>query len=236
VGISLLPPLSQNQNYHNFADSRTLFGISNFADVFSNLAILLAGLTGVGLHLLGRFNIRSRSESLGYLFFFSSFILVAVGSVYYHIDPSDSSLFSDRLPITMSITALVFTLFADRVTPRIPIQMLAPIVMLGMTTVLGWLIFGDLRFYLGIQLLIPVLVPVLLIFRSPYNRTLDWLHFMGWYALSRVCELYDSQIFDLTGFISGHSLKHLTSGIACALLILMLLKRSAAVSASEPAD
>jgi hypothetical protein len=29
----LLPPIVQNQNYHDFADQRTLFGIPNFWNV-----------------------------------------------------------------------------------------------------------------------------------------------------------------------------------------------------------
>src|SRR5689334_10837738 len=37
LGLFLLPPIVQNQNYHDFADQRTLFGIPNFWNVVSNI-------------------------------------------------------------------------------------------------------------------------------------------------------------------------------------------------------
>jgi len=33
VGLLLLPPISQDQNYHDFADQRTILGISHFWNV-----------------------------------------------------------------------------------------------------------------------------------------------------------------------------------------------------------
>ena len=40
AGLLLLPPIAQDQNYHQFADQRKLLGIPNFWTVFSNLPFI----------------------------------------------------------------------------------------------------------------------------------------------------------------------------------------------------
>jgi len=42
-----LPAIAQNQNYHNFADQRTFFGIKNASNTLSNLAFVIVGLWGL---------------------------------------------------------------------------------------------------------------------------------------------------------------------------------------------
>ncbi len=42
-----LPTIEQNQNYHNFADQRTLFGVRNALDTLSNLAFIMVGILGL---------------------------------------------------------------------------------------------------------------------------------------------------------------------------------------------
>ncbi|MGC1960471.1 MAG: hypothetical protein WA683_22930, partial [Pseudolabrys sp.] len=47
VGLLLLPPISQNQNYHDFADQRTILGIPHFWNVVSNLPFIAVGAAGL---------------------------------------------------------------------------------------------------------------------------------------------------------------------------------------------
>ena len=47
AGLSLLPPIPQDQGYHEFADQRMLLSIPNFWNVVSNLPFIAVG--GVGL-------------------------------------------------------------------------------------------------------------------------------------------------------------------------------------------
>jgi hypothetical protein len=42
-----LPPLLQDQSYHQFADQRELFGIPNFWNVVSNLPFIAVGAVGL---------------------------------------------------------------------------------------------------------------------------------------------------------------------------------------------
>jgi hypothetical protein len=46
-GLLLLPPIPQDQSYHQFADQRTVFGIPNFWNVVSNLPFLVVGAAGL---------------------------------------------------------------------------------------------------------------------------------------------------------------------------------------------
>ena len=47
AGLLLLPPIPQDQTYHQFADQRVVFGIPNFWNVISNLPFLAIGLAGL---------------------------------------------------------------------------------------------------------------------------------------------------------------------------------------------
>lgn len=49
VVVFLLPAIPQSEGYHSFADKRTLFGIPNCLNVFSNAPFLLIGLAGMAV-------------------------------------------------------------------------------------------------------------------------------------------------------------------------------------------
>jgi hypothetical protein len=50
-------------------------------------------------------------------------------------------------------------------------------------------------------------------------RLLMWV--IIWYAIAKVCEHFDKDIYSATGFISGHSLKHIAAGMATWFIIKM---------------
>jgi hypothetical protein len=48
LGLFLLvPPIPQPQDYHQFADQKTLLGIPNFWNVVSNVPFILVGAAGL---------------------------------------------------------------------------------------------------------------------------------------------------------------------------------------------
>ena len=97
LGLLLLPPIVQNQNYHDFADQRTLFGIPNFWNVISNMPFI--GIGAVGLWQFGR--------SPATMLLFLGIFLTGFGSGYYHLEPNDQTLFWDRLPMAISFMAIL---------------------------------------------------------------------------------------------------------------------------------
>ncbi len=109
LGLLLLPPIVQNQNYHDFADQRTLFGIPHFCNVISNIPFL--GIGAVGLWQFGR--------SQAAMLLFLSIFLTGFGSAYYHLEPSDQALFWDRLPMAVGFMAIFATAIEERVDRRL---------------------------------------------------------------------------------------------------------------------
>src|SRR2546422_9702397 len=47
AGIMVCGPISQDAAYHEFADTRRLFGVPNFLNVASNIPFLVIGILGV---------------------------------------------------------------------------------------------------------------------------------------------------------------------------------------------
>jgi hypothetical protein len=82
---------------------------------------------------------------------------------------------------------------------------------------------GDLRLYGLVQFLPVLLIPLILVlYRLPEHYMAYMLAMMGCYALAKVFELNDFNIYAMGEVISGHALKHLVSagGALCVFLML----------------
>jgi hypothetical protein len=146
--------------------------------------------------------------------------LVAVGSAWYHLAPSNPALVFDRLPMTIAFMALFAAVVADRVSLPLGHALLWPCVAAGIASI-GWWHFtesagnGDLRPYALVQFLPMLLTPlVLLLWRdgSLAARPL-WLAIAA-YALAKLAEHFDAAILAATGIAGGHALKHLLAALA----------------------
>jgi hypothetical protein len=188
--LILAPPLHQDQNYHSFADRRTLAGIPNFWDVISNLPFLVVGLMG----LFAFRDLATRIVFLGIFF-------TAFGSAYYHLSPDDARLFWDRLPMTVAFMAL-FALIIKQ--PRLVL----PLVGVGIASIVWWKITGNLWPY-GLVQFGSIAVLLVVAIRSELGL---W-PVIGFYGLSKVTEYFDLQIYSVLP-LSGHTLKHLLAGVA----------------------
>jgi hypothetical protein len=236
----LAPPVPQPVEYHQFADQREYFGIPNFFNVISNVAFLLVGVTGVlFLTRSGRARVGTTfiepGERAPYLVLFVSVALTGLGSAYYHLAPDNDRLMWDRLPMAAAIMALVAPTLAERVSVRAGLQLLPLLVVLGVGSVLHWHWTeqegaGNLNFYIVVQFY-SILVIVLLakFFPSRYTRGADIYAVIGWYALAKVAEIADHQIYALGNIISGHTAKHLLAAGA-AYWILRVLRRRTPIS------
>lgn len=233
----ILPPVAQPAEYHLFADQRNFLGIPNFSDVVSNLAFLVSG--SAGLLFLRRvrqtpeqFTFADRKESLPYWVLFFSVTAVALGSMYYHWQPDIDHLLWDRLPIVIAIAALLSATLADRVNIAAGLAVLPLLVMLAILSVLYWYWTelqgaGNLNFYLVMQFYpILLIIWISLCFPSRYSHGYTVFQVIVLYAGAKLFEILDSQIFTWTsGWISGHSLKHLTAAFAAYWIVRMLRKR-----------
>src|SRR5713101_2108557 len=217
------PPIVQDPQYHELGDQRAFFGIPNFWNVVSNIPFLLVGIAGLKFcleHVL-------RSGKSAWIVLFAGVVFVSVGSSYYHWDPKDATLVWDRLSITITFMGLFVAVLAEHLSARLARVLLVPMLLLGLASVLYWRAFGDLRLYLWVQLIALLAIPLIIVlFRAGYTRRWLLLAALGWHALAKVSELYDREIFALTGnLFSGHSFKHILAAMACFTILWMLRTR-----------
>jgi hypothetical protein len=215
-------PFAQDQDYHNFADKRGLFGIPNFGDVASNLLFFLVGLAGITVCVdkpLGRL------ESAWFVTF-AGIALVGVASSYYHWTPNDYTLVWDRMSLTIGFTGLFIAILGEYISEKFRL-FLVPAVLLGVASVLYWNWFQDLRFYYWIQMVPLIMLPfVMLLYPAKFTHQSLLLTGAVWYGLAKLAELGDRLIFSSTqGLISGHTIKHILAGVGCFFILLMLHKR-----------
>ena len=225
VSIVLFAPREQMLSYHNFADTRTLFSIPNFNGVISNLSFLLVGVYGLIVCL----TVRPGKLRPAWLFLFAGVTLVGVGSAYYHWNPNNDSLVWDRLPMTVGFMGLLAALVGEYADQRIGRTLLLPMVLFGVVSVAYWRLTGDLRIYIWVQafpLIILMFLPAF--YRSGHSHQWFLLIALGFYGLAKVSELFDADIFEMSGnIVSGHTLKHLLSAAGCFFIAEMLRIRHA---------
>jgi len=229
MGVALLavPPVAQDPAYHMMADQRTMLGVVNALNVFSNLPFLfvgLFGLTTVMAHERGW-------TRWPYALLFAATILVAAGSTYYHLAPNNARLVWDRLPMAIGFAALVTAVIAERISVHAARLLWLPLVVLSAASVLHWYWTeihgaGDLRLYALVQFgsMIAVIL-VLLVYREPRSGTPYLVAAMSAYGVAKLFELGDRQIFAAVHVVSGHTLKHLAAATAVGCLAAMLHTR-----------
>jgi hypothetical protein len=221
--ILSMPAIVQNPAYHQFSDRREFLGIPNFFDVVSNVPFLLVGVAGV---------IHCRKSNLmsfppAWLSFFAGVAVVSFGSGYYHWNPDSDALLWDRLPMTIAFMGLFVALLTEYMAVRLGKVILLPALLLGLTSVLYWHRFDDLRLYFWIQLIPLLTVPVVMVlFRPRYSHQWMLLGALGCYIMAKVAEIYDREIFIFIQQVTGgHSIKHLLAALGCFTLLMMLKKR-----------
>jgi len=234
LGIAALfvPRTDLPPSYHHFVDQRSWLGIPNFGDVGSNLAFLIAGLWGLAFlsrkSSLDQFV--DRRERWPYLVVFLGLVLTAFGSGYYHLAPDNDRLMWDRLPMAIAFMPLVAAVITERVNLKMGLWSLPILTAVGIGSVLQWhwtvrRDAGDLRFYGTVQLYAVLGLLTALFLPPRYTRGADLPVVAGLYVLAKVFETADRQIFSIGHLISGHTLKHLASGLAGFWILRMLEKR-----------
>lgn len=230
-----LDPIPQDLDYHDFIDKRGWMGIPNFGDTMSNLPYFFVGLMGIWAvqkrkHDTTCFDSCFERHTL--LTAFVGIFLVCFGSGYYHLEPSNETLFWDRLPMTIGFMGLYAMLIGERVNERAGRILFPILLILGVASAVYWHISeqngqGDLRPYALVQFFPLLTAPlILLMFKPKYSGTKYLWFVMLWYAVAKVTEHFDETIFDLlAGAISGHTLKHLSSALGTYYLVLYVQNR-----------
>jgi hypothetical protein len=156
-----------------------------------------------------------------YRVFCTAVALVALGSGWYHLAPSNEALVWDRLPMTVAFMALFSALLADRISWLLGRALLWPLVVAGIASIAWWARTeaagaGDLRGYALVQFLPVVLAPlILLMWRGGSLAARPLGLALAAYALAKLLEHFDAAVFAATGgLVAGHALKHLSAALA----------------------
>ena len=220
----MVPSVSQDLNYHDFEDKRSFLGITNFWNVVTNLPFLVFGITGF-------FKIQKQKLTgvlpdlyKAYFAFFMGLVLTALGSAYYHLNPSNSTLVGDRMAITITFMSFLVLIIGESISTKTASRLLFPLIFMGLASVIYWNIkenlgIGDLRFYALVQFLPMLLIPLMLLFYGSCLSGRRWIFaIIMVYVIAKIAEFYDQQIYDLIGF-SGHALKHIIAAFGAFLFL-----------------
>jgi hypothetical protein len=216
VSLLLLPAIPQDQAYHQLADQRTIFGIPNFWNVVFNLPFLVIGAVGLW---------QFRRDAAMVVFFLGVF-LTGISSSYYHWNPHDGTLFWDPLPMTFSFAALLALIVGERVSRPAGAVLLWPALTVGVFSLLLWRWTDDLRLYFWVQFF-PAFAAILLfsLYSAKYTKAYYWLVAMALYAIAKLFEFTDAEIYSAGDLMSGHTLKHLAAAAACFAILRYLQVR-----------
>jgi hypothetical protein len=235
VWLVATPPFPQDTVYHNFADQRPMLGIPHALNVLSNAPFVLFGLLGIAY--LVRPSVWNDAtlfsaawQRWAFLVLFAFVTATGVGSAYYHSQPDNSTLYWDRLPLTVVFMTFFTLVLTDRVDQRLGAWLRLPLVFAGVFGVTYWHWTeargaGDVRLYGLIQFVPLAMLPViLLLFPAGRYRTADLFAVLLWYGLAKLLELLDQVIYTANGVVSGHTLKHLVSSLGTLWVVVLLMR------------
>lgn len=230
IGVSLMAflilqdAIPQDSTYHQFSDMRSLWGIPNAGNLLSNLPFLWVGVLGLYKLYTRQLNIEPHNQ-LGYVLLFTGVALVALGSGYYHLWPSNATLLWDRLPMTIAFMALYSVVITEFMSVKAGKRVLLPLVLLGVLSALYWHFTeakgqGDLRLYILVQFFPLLTIPIILLtFPARFTHKSAYWWLISAYFIAKVLEHFDAQIHSLLVIISGHSLKHIAAAIGLYVLL-----------------
>jgi hypothetical protein len=224
-------PIPQLAHYHEFADTRAWMGVPNAADVLSNVPFALVGAwMALGLR---RASVRGRLGNAwaGYALFAAALVATAFGSAWYHWAPDNARLAWDRLPIALACAGLLAGVHAQT-HDVMRHGLLTALVAAAIASVAWWSWteahgVGDLRPYLLLQAAPLVLVPLWQwLDGRPRAERISFGLALALYVVAKVAEMEDGAILRATGFVSGHTLKHLVAALAAAVIARAALHSS----------
>jgi hypothetical protein len=217
--------MPQDPDYHHFADARTLLGVPRAMDVLSNIFFLALGGIGLVCHFAGRLDYLNAAMRTSGLVFFLGFVLTAIGSAYYHMDPNDRGLAWDRMGMVVAFAGVLGLVAAHRVSVRAA-NILLPVALAGGVLSVAWfaathsitpyavLQFGGIGLVAGASWL------------PTHGKGPNWAALIAAYALAKVLEMEDAEVLQLTqGVVSGHTLKHVFAALAVLAVLLPLARR-----------
>jgi hypothetical protein len=106
------------------------------------------------------------------------------------------------------------------VSARAGAILLWPLLAIGVLSLVVWRWGDDLRLYGWVQFFPLVTLPaIFLLLPAKYTGRGYWLAAAAFYALAKLFEYLDAQIYSIGYLVSGHTLKHLAAAAACFAIL-----------------
>lgn len=158
--------------------------------------------------------------------FFLGIFLTGIGSAYYHLNPTNNTLLWDRLPMTIAFMSFFSIIIGEFVCKNSGRNFLLPFLTLGCLSLIYWQMTAsrgcaDLRFYVLIQFLPMILIPIILItYKVKEDNSKLYWHILFMYVFAKMFEATDHTIYNSGFLVSGHSIKHFAAAVAPLLLLI----------------
>lgn len=225
------PRTEQAGAFHVFANQGTWLGIEHAADVLSNLPFGLGGLWG--FWILNRISTqavtlspREQIRNICIAVFFSGLLATGMGSSWYHLQPDNTGLAIDRLTMVIAFAGLLGVAACERVSPRSGLLLVVITLMAGPASLWYGSLTGNLLPW-GVVQFGGMALLIGLSFVRPEGQAISLIGVVVIYALAKVCEHFDPQIFELSAhWVSGHTLKHLVASLVIFVVINALASSS----------
>jgi hypothetical protein len=221
------PAVTMPAAYHAFADQRAIGAVPQAMDVLSNLPFALAGLLGIVMLRRLPGAAIGNVECAMLVLFFAGLVMTSAGSSFYHLRPDDAGLAVDRCGMSFAFAGLLGAA-AVRVSGRVGVMLAIAVVLAGPFTAHHAFVSGNalpwavVQFGGGALLVALAVLPA-----SARTLSVRWGWVIAAYALAKVLELHDHDIYEWTGhWLSGHTLKHIAAAMsACPVLAALGAQR-----------
>jgi hypothetical protein len=133
------------------------------------------------------------------------------------------------MPMTLMFMPILILLTYDFMGVKIGTYAFYVLIPLGIFSVFYWHYTelagrSDLRLYAFVQFGTMLLAPIMILLFYKKTSYINWIWcILGWYVLAKIAEFYDPQIYELTGFWSGHTIKHLVGAISLIYVVKLIL-------------
>lgn len=211
----LLPAVHQPHHHHGFADQRGWLGLSCAADVLSNLVFAFMALWGAWAQTRAQPQDTTEAGLLRLLW--CGLAATALGSAWYHLQPDDARLVADRLGMALAFAGLLGVWAWGRMSAAQARALALASGTWGVLSLAWWQATGNVLPWLLLQGagLLALGLGEVAWPRQASALPVRW----GWvvvaYAVAKALELGDHAVWAWTsGWVSGHTLKHLVAGLA----------------------
>jgi len=229
MGLALLAgmlawgPIGVDARHHRYADGRAWLGVPNASNV---LASLLLSITGAWGWLATRASRWPTEVRQAWMSFHACATAAGLLASIYHLAPTDITFLLAHAFGAGAFTLLAAGVLAERVHARFGSARALAVVMLAVlaaATLVGLNAAQtrgvDLRPLALLEALPLLLIPSgVLSLPGLHTRRSDWMLLLLAYAAAKLFDLADAKVFELTGWVGGHALMHLTLAVMTARL------------------